>query len=106
MLTDIVLTKVPFPCGNYRCIIMRVPDPTSVTWDRIFAYIEKKTEIPRCFLAGSNSKGKYIYGKYKKYPPWIYDNYRLYTTNGEYTASALINIHITPFGGYQPKKKH
>jgi len=106
MLTDIVLSKVPFPRGRYTSIIMRVPDPTSVTWEGIFAYIEKKTEIPRRFLAGSNSKGKYIYGGYQEYPPWIYDNYRLCTTNGKYTMCALVNIHLTPFGGLQLKKRN
>ena len=106
MLTDIVLTKIPFPSGKYTSIIMRVPDPNSVTWEGIFAYIEKRTEIPRRFLAGSNSKGKYIYGKYQKYPPWIYDNYRLCAMDGEYTVSALVNIHFTPFCGCQLKKRH
>ena len=50
MLTDIVLTKIPFPSGKYTSIIMRVPDPNSVTWEGIFAYIEKRTEIPRAFF--------------------------------------------------------
>ena len=106
MLTDIVLSKVPFPYGKYASIIMRVSDPTSVTWETIFAFIEQKSKLPRCFLAGSNSKGKYIYGKYSKYPPWIFDDYRLYKINGTHTMSALVNIHFTAFGGCQLKKKH
>ena len=106
MLTDIVLAKVPFPHGKYNSIIMRVPDPTSVTWEVIFAFIEQKTKLPRCFLAGSNSKGKYIYGKYPTYPPWVFNDYRLYKMNGTYSMSALVNIHFTSFGGCQLKKKH
>ena len=106
MLTDIVLSKVPFPRGRYTSIIMRVPDPTSVTWEGIFAFIEQKTKLPRCFLAGSNSEGKYIYGKYPKYPPWVFDDYRLCRMNGTHTMSALVNIHFTAFGNCQLKKKH
>ena len=106
MLTDIVLSKVPFPHGKNETIIMRVEDPTKVTWNSIFAFIEKQSQMPRCIMAGSDSKGKYIYGKYQKYPPWIYDNYRLCAMDGEYTVTALVNIHFTPFGGCQLKKRH
>jgi hypothetical protein len=106
MLTDIVLSKVPFPYGKYASIIMRVLDPTSVTWETIFDFIEETAKMPRCFLAGSDYKGKYIYGKYPKYPPWIYDNYRLCKMDGVYTMSALVNIHFTPFGNCQLKKRH
>ena len=106
MLTDIVLAKVPFPSGKNASIIMRVPDPTSITWEGIFDFIEQQTKMPRRFLAGSNSKGKYIYGKYPKYPPWVFNDYRLYEKNGTYSMSALVNIHFTAFGGCQLKKKH
>ena len=86
---------------------MRVPNPNSVTWETIFAFIEEKAKMPRCFLkAGSDFKGKYIYGKYPKYPPWIYDNYRLCKMDGAYTMSALVSIHFTPFGVCQLKKRH
>jgi len=77
----------------------------SSPWEGIFAFIEQKTKLPRCFLAGSNSKGKYIYGKYLKYPQWIYDDYRLCTMNGTHTMSALVNIHFTAFGGLSTEKK-
>jgi len=96
MLIDIVLSKVPFPYGKSASVIMRVPQPTSVTWETIFAFIEKQTNMPRILFAGTNSKGKYIYGKSSEYPPWNYDNYRLCNMNGKYMSSAIVNIHFTP----------
>jgi hypothetical protein len=107
MLTDIILSNLPFPRrGKCASVVMHVRDPIDLTWEDIFAFIEKKTKLPRRFLAGSDFKGKYVYGQYQEYPPWIYDNYRLLDRNGKYTMSALVNIHFAPFGGCQLKKKH
>ena len=97
MLTDIVLSKVPFPHGKNETIIMRVEDPTKVTWNSIFAFIEKQSQMPRCIMAGSDSKGKYIYGKHPTYPCWIYDNYRLCEPSGRKLESAVVCMHATPW---------
>ena len=41
-------------------------------------------------MAGSDSKGKYIYGKHAQtYPCWIYDNYRLCEPSGRKLESAV-----------------
>ncbi len=106
MLTDIVLSKVPFPHGKYASVVMHVHNPINLTWEDIFVFIENRTKVPRSFLAGSDFKGKYIYGKQPEYPIWIYNNYRLLDRDGKYTMSALVNIHFAPFGGCQLKKKH
>jgi hypothetical protein len=97
MPTDIILSKVPFPHGNSETIIMRVEDPTKLTWESIFTFIENRTNMPRCIIAGTDSNGKYIYGKCTEYPPWIYNNYRLSEVNGTKIASAFICIHSTPW---------
>ena len=106
MLTDIVLSKVPLPRGEYASVVMHVHNPTNLTWEDIFVFIENTTKVPRSFLAGTDFKGKYVYGQNQVYPPWIYDNYRLLDRNGKYTMTALVNIHFTPFGGCQLKKRN
>jgi hypothetical protein len=96
MTTDIILSKVPFPCGDSTSIVMRVLSPTSVTWETIFKYIEKKTNMPRYLFAGTNNTGQYVYGKRSPYPPWNYDKYRLYSKSGRILSSAFVSIHFTP----------
>ena len=94
MPVDIILSRVP--SEKNETITMRVEDPTKVTWDSIFAFIEKKTNLPRRIMAGTDSNGKYIYGKYNEYPLWIYDNYRLSDVNGRKISSAIVCFHSTP----------
>jgi len=96
-MIDIVLSKVPFPYGKSNSIIMHAPIPTSVTWETIFGFIEKRTNIPRTFFSGTNAKGQKIYGGREPYPPWIYDEYRLRDVNGRTVATAFINIHFAPW---------
>jgi|UniRef100_A0A6C0C4F6 hypothetical protein len=103
MLTDIILSDIPFPHGKEETIIMRVEEPTKITWDSIFAFIEEKSQMPRCVMAGSDSNGKYIYGKYLEYPDWVYDSFRLCQSNGKMTSAALVRIHSTPWAYYRKK---
>ena len=98
MLTDIILSNLPFPRGEYASVVMRVHNPTNLSWEDIFAFIENRTTVPRSFLAGSDFEGKYVYGEQQEYPLWIYNNYRLLDRNGKYTVSAIVNIHLIPFG--------
>ena len=106
MLTDIILSNLPFPRGKCASVVMHVRNPMDLTWEDIFAFIENRTKLPRRFLAGSDFKGKYVYGEQTEYPLWIYNNYRLLDMNGKHTVSAIVNIHFSPFGGCQLKKKH
>ena len=43
MLTDIILSNLPFPRrGKCASVVMHVRDPIDLTWEDIFAFIEKK----------------------------------------------------------------
>jgi len=98
MLTDIILSNLPFPLEKCSSVVMHVRNPMDLTWEDIFAFIENRTKLPRRFLAGSDFEGKYVYGEQQEYPLWIYNNYRLLDRNGKYTVSAIVNIHLIPFG--------
>ena len=54
MLTDIVLSKVPFPHGKNETIIMRVEDPTKVT-----------LEFNICFYRKTNHNMPQVYNGWK-----------------------------------------
>jgi hypothetical protein len=96
MTTDIILSKIPFPRGKNVSVIVRVPDPTSLTWDTIFNFIEERSHVPRLFMACTDANGKYIYGDSPNYPKWNYEDYRLSSQNGKFLSTAVINIHSTP----------
>ena len=95
MTTDIILSNVPLKRGKSTSIIMRSPDPQSLTWDMIFNFIEDKTKMPRKYIAGRDANGKYIYGRLSQYPLWNFDDYRLRTTDGVYVNSAVVTMHFT-----------
>ena len=97
MTTDIILSQVPTSNNKKASIIMRTTDPYSVTWDLIFSFIEQHSKIPRKFVTGVDSNGKYIYGKKTSYPVWLYDDYRLRLKNGTLASGAFITIHSGTF---------
>jgi len=105
-MVDIILSKIPFPTGKNVSTIIRVSDPTSLTWDSIFNFIEERSHVPRLFMACTDSNGKYIYGDSHQYPVWNYEDYRMSNQNGDFLSTAIINIHSIPrFGKKRNWKK-
>lgn len=90
MPTDIILADMPFQTGR-KTIIYRSEEPKNLTWDFIFSFIHEKTKVPIRYLAANTYKGR-IYGKKTKYPPFIYEDYRMRNLNGELVPAAYITI--------------
>jgi hypothetical protein len=91
MPTDIILADMPFQTGK-KTIIHRCEEPKNLTWDFIFSFAHEKTKIPIKFLGAITYKGERIYGKNKTYPPFIYEDYRMRSLNGELVPAAYITM--------------
>jgi|TARA_B110000483_G_C18169360_1_gene532655 hypothetical protein len=91
MPTDIILANMPFATGE-KTIIYRSEYPKTLTWDFIFSFVHKKTKVPIKFLGAKTYKGERISGNGKTRPPFVYENYRMSSLNGELVSAAYITI--------------
>lgn len=94
-MPDIILSNVPFINNVQKTIIYRPENPQLTTWEDIFQFLESKGSIPCRFLYINDENGKKILGgNNQSYPPFNYKKLRLKNLKGEYTSTALVNVHI------------
>ena len=99
MSVEIILSKVPMAHGQNSTVILRVDDPYNVTWEQIFAFCEKHSQVPRRFMRACNFDGKFIMGKFTHKNNINYDKFRLSSQDGNKISTALISMEFTPWGG-------